>query len=145
MNEMLTELCGQLKNWFEYECYTGDVEIVDGVLKANITPMNGQYVRIVGSRFNDGVWLYNDGFEGLTDESFHGGVWALAVPKEVLALADDITAWKDKYGEMSYSPFTSESLSASSYSYTKNESAGNGAGATWQNIFSSRLSRWRKI
>lgn len=148
MNEALTELCGELKNWFEKQCYIGNFVIEDGVLKSdmfNFDLLNGQYVRIVGSCLNDGVYLYNDGFEGLQDESFRGGVWALAIPQEVLGLAKDIADWKDKYGDTAFSPFSSESLSASSYSYTKSESAGNGAGATWQNIFSSRMNRWRKI
>lgn len=149
MNEMLTELCGQLRNWFEQERYIGDFRIKNGTLEFTkpMDLLNGQYVRIVGSRLNDGVYLYNDGIDGLTDESFHGALWSMAVPTEVLTLADDIATWIEQYGTAVSSPFSSESLSATSYSYTKKDGSVSGSGSevTWQSTFASRLNRWRKI
>lgn len=144
----LTELCGYLKNWFEQKKYIGDVTITDGIVSFTGASelLDGQYIRIVGSVFNDGVYQYHAGqaFENLTNETFDGAVWAMAVPKEILAVLDDINAWEQKYGTSMSSPFTSESLSASSYSYSKAS-----PDALKQNTaitaFSSKLSKWRKL
>jgi hypothetical protein len=148
---MLTELCGEIRNWFDKERELGDFTVAGGIVSfANgdrIALQDGQFYRIIGSVFNDGVHQYHADTpdEELHPEEFAGAVWILAIPKEVQDLAKDISDWVEKYGAKSSSPFASESLSASSYSYSKNESAGDGAGATWQNIFASRMDRWRKI
>lgn len=42
----------------------------------------GQYFRVVGSVFNDGLYQYPT--KDMIDEIFDGAVWALAVPKAVL-------------------------------------------------------------
>ena len=39
---------------------------------------NGQYFKIIGSVFNDGIYQYP--VTGLTDEEFEGEIWAMAVP-----------------------------------------------------------------
>ena len=150
---MLSELCGYLRNWFDREKYIGDFTINNGViipLGKTISLLNGQYIRIVGSILNDGVYLYNpEGIEGLIDETFHGAVWSLAIPKEVVALDQEIDAWMQKYGgsdSAAMSPFASESFGG--YSYTKStsntEESSSGLGG-WQSAFASRLSQWRKI
>lgn len=148
---MLTELCGQIRNWFEIEKIFGEFTVAGGIVSfasgESIAIQDGQCYRIVGSVFNDGVHEYHAGTpdESLHPETFDGAVWLLAIPAEVKALAKEIDDWVKAYGAQAANPFSSESLSASSYSYTKTESAGTGAGATWQNIFASRLNRWRKI
>lgn len=149
---MLTELCGYLRNWFDRDRYIGKFEIVDGKISTNIsmTLLENQYIRIVGSVLNDGVYQYHaDGIEGLQDEVFDGAVWSLAIPKAVVDLNAEIDAWKAKYEAVNneaMSPFSSESFGG--YSYTK--SAGNAEGSAsglggWQNAFANRLSQWRKI
>ena len=148
---MITELCGELRNWFDKERLFGDFKVAGGIVSfadgEEITLQDGQFFRIIGSVFNDGVHQYHADTpdEELQPEEFAGAVWILAIPKEVQNLAQEIDDWVNKYGARASSPFASESLSASSYSYSKNESTGDGAGATWQNIFASRLDRWRKI
>lgn len=149
---MLSELCGYLRNWFERDKYIGDFTISNGVINGDkpINLLSGQYIRIVGSILNDGVYLYNpEGIEGLVDETFHGAVWSLAIPKEVVALDAEIDAWQSKYGGVdsaSLSPFSSESFGG--YSYTKStsntEESSSGLGG-WQSAFANRLSQWRKI
>jgi len=142
---MLYELCLELNNFFEYAVYIGDVEIEDGNVKTNLL-QDGQYFRIVGSIFNDGVYKYPE--RQLRDEVYHGGLWAMAVPAEVIALNAEIEAWKKEYmsaGSQAMSPFQSESFGG--YSYTKatgNSSSGNST-AGWRDIFKSRLDRWRKL
>ena len=148
---MISELCGQIRNWFEKDRLLGDFQVAEGIVSfANgdrIELQDGQFYRVIGSVFNDGVHQYHAGTpdEELHPEQFAGAVWILAIPKEVQDLAKEIEDWVTKYGAQVSSPFSSESISASSYSYSKNESAGDGAGATWQNIFASRLDRWRKL
>lgn len=155
----LSDFCTELRNYFSQDSMkffdsftvTGgaiDVsELVDcGALQ------EGQYFRVVGSVFNDGVYKYPDDNHDLTDEEFEGSVWCMRVPKEVLSLLDDINSWIAKYVESENSvidsPFQSESFGG--YSYTKSSgnigsSGGQADQGTWQNQFRSRINRWRRI
>lgn len=100
----------------------------------------GQYFRIVGSVFNDGV--YQHPVADLTDEVFDGAAWALRIPPDVVALAADIQAWcKSNGGEAS--PYVSETY-PNGYSYTRAVDQ-NGVVPSWQSVFASRMSQWRKI
>lgn len=110
--------------------------------KASLPLLDGQYFRIVGSVFNDGVYKYNDDLK-LTDETFNGAVWALAIPKPVLDLAEEIEAWEAKNGEVAKGIYQSESFGG--YAYTKATDAATGGAMSWQTVFRSRLSAWRKI
>lgn len=139
---MLYELCLELNNFFEYARYIGDVAIVDGNVQTELLE-DGQYFRIVGSVFNDGVYQYPQ--RQLKDEVYHGGLWAMAVPAEVIALNAEIDAWKQKYLTLdgqAMSPYTSESFGG--YSYTKGAS-GDTSSASWQGVFANRLNKWRKF
>lgn len=149
---MLTELCQELRNWFVRSKYFGTFSIIDGQLNvsdlvADGSLQDGQFFRIVGSVFNDGVHQYKveDG-EQLTDEVFTGAIWSMAVPPAIIDLSERIEEWETKYGETVSSPYSSESFGG--YSYTK---AGSGQGntsngsPTWQSTFASELNRWRKI
>ena len=145
---MMTELCQELHNWFERDKIFGTFTIEAGVI-SGLGLLDGQYYRIIGSVFNDGVHKYGDPNDILDDETFDGAVWALGIPKAVIALADEIAAWRAKYeatDSAAMSPFNSESFGG--YSYSKgNGSANNGNSASdgWRGAFSSRLSMWRKI
>lgn len=143
---MLTELCQELRNWFDVDRRYGSFTISDGALTVDFLKA-GQYYRIVGSIFNDGVHKYGDETEELTDETFTGAIWALAIPKEVVALATEIQAWREKYDtadSAALSPFQSESFGGYSYSKGGGASTG-GSGADWTGIFKKRLNTWRKI
>ena len=154
---MLEELCHELNNWFDENPkdgtkrhYFGEFTIENGALDlSEIGIQTGQYFRIVGSVFNDGVYQYPA--NGLADEIFDGAVWAMAIPSPVIALADDVDAWQSKYGSvdsLAMSPFQSESFGGYSYSKSNsNGSTGNGSGGagTWQDAFANRLNKWRKI
>jgi hypothetical protein len=138
---MLTELCAELRNYFEMPNgrHFGKFTISGG----NIAPLDflqdGQYFRIVGSVFNDGVYKYPA--KSLTDEVFEGAVWAMAVPPTLIALAAEIKGYNDSDAGKP-SPFTSESFGG--YAYTKATDA-NGAPIGWQKAFASRLNKWRKL
>ena len=142
---MLTELCQELRNWFDIERHFDRFEIRGGVLNVDFLA-NGQYFRVVGSVFSDGVHCYPD-YE-MPDETFDGAIWAMAVPKAVIDLAAEIDAWVTKYGGaegVATSPFASESFGGYSYSKATFASSGGSGAATWQAVFKSRLNMWRKI
>lgn len=143
---MVSELCRLCKNWFVTDMIEGTFEITDGSV-SGLTAQPGQYIRIIGSVFNDGVYRYPT--STLKDETFEGAVWLMAVPQDFLDLAERIAAWREKYENVdsqAMSPFNSESFGG--YSYSK--AAGSGAGTsntgnTWQSVFASAISQWRKL
>lgn len=143
---MLTELCQELNNWFEREKRSGSFRIVDGMLEADFL-LPGQYFRVMGSLFNDGVHQYGNDF--LNDEDFTGSVWSLAIPVAVIKLSEDIDAWRAKYeapDSSAMSPYMSESFGG--YSYSKGSAisgTGTGGATSWRTSFASRMNAWRKI
>lgn len=152
---MLTEICAYLKNYFDFNMpkYYGRFIVNDGIIVSDTGEdmgiLSGQYFRIIGSVFNDGVYTQHD--ERLTNETFDGAVWLMAIPQSLVALASEIELWQNKYGGVqspSMSPYNSESFAG--YSYSKSSGAGAGAtartGATgWQSAYADRLIRWKKI
>jgi hypothetical protein len=144
---MLEQVLDFIHNYFIAKVYRGKFEIKNGKL-VDFSLMNGQYYKIVGSIFNDQVWQYNS--EQLTDETFVGEVWAMAVPPTLIALISEIEAWNNKYGGVdgaTMSPYASESFGG--YSYTKASAQGKDGSAKatydWRDMFGSRLNRWRKL
>ena len=138
---MLEQVLRHLNNWFLVEIYEGTFTVENGSIALPFL-QNNQYFRVCGSVFNDGLHQYPAA--DLTDETFTGTVWALAVPKAVVTLSEDIAAWEKKNGEAAASPYQSESFGG--YSYTK-RSAGNDSGTLngWQDAFRGRLNDWRKL
>lgn len=138
---MMWELLRYLRNFFPLEAHEGDFEIVDGKLSGADEYLKvGQWFLISDSIFNDGVYQY--GSETLTDESWTGTVTPLRIPREVVQLQEDISAWRAENDSKTESPFNSESFGG--YSYTRaTGSDGNAAG--WQGAFASRLKVWRSI
>ena len=117
--EVLTELCQELRNWFDRNQpkYYGEFAIENGVLvlSGDMSLRDGQYFRVIGSALNDGVHKYGVYGDSLTDEEFTGAVWAMAIPPAVVDLAKEISDWIDKYGDVMTSPFSSESFGGYSY------------------------------
>ena len=145
---MLTEVCAEIRNYFVTEIHEGNYEIIGGKIAPLDFLQEGQYYRIVGSVFNDGVHKYTQRDtvgEGLpptlTDEHFSGAVWAMAVPSSVIALTDEIKSFCESDAGKA-SAYTSESFGG--YSYSKATDA-NGAPMSWQKVFASRLNKWRRI
>lgn len=142
----LTELCKELNNWFDLKRYFGEFTIEDGTLKDDLGLLDNQYFRIVGSIFNDGVHQFGVD-DSLTDETFDGAVWAMAVPPQVTALLTEINDWEAEYGEAFKSPYQSESFGGYSYSKASGTSAGeagNSASGVLA-VFSDKLNQWRKV
>ena len=137
---MLSEILAYLRNYFVKTVHKGTFEIVGG----NLLPLDflipNQYFRIVGSILNDGIYCYGDPLE-LLDETFTGEIWALAIPSDLLKLANEITDFMAS-DEAKPSAYTSESFDG--YSYSKATDS-DGVGVSWQAVFAKRLRRWRKI
>lgn len=145
---MLEQILTELHNWFRVRdglngIHPGTYTIEDGGIALPFL-QNGQYFRIMGSVFNDGLHRYGPEMAALEDEAFQGTVWALAVPKAVVELAGEIEAWQEKYKDVLASPYQSESFGG--YSYSKAGGAGDSAGSGgWQAAFRARLDPYRKL
>lgn len=141
---MLEELMRECRNYF---LIPGGVHPDTYTIKGGSIALPflraGQYFRIVGSVFNDGVYEY--GNVSLQDEIFEGAIWALSVPPAFINLSEEIKSWRDQYENAANSPFQSESFAG--YSYTKSSANGNSGGSVtgWQVVFASRLNKWRKL
>ena len=150
---MLTEICQYLHNYFDRGQikYHGEFTINDGQIffsnSGELTFLNGQYFCIIGSVLNDGVHRFPA--DDISDETFEGTIFGMAIPKAVLTIADEIQRWMEKYGGLdSYamSPFQSESFGG--YSYSKSgavASDGSLSAGSWQSVYGRRLSQWRKL
>lgn len=134
---MLEQVLAYLHNDFARQALPEqEWTITDGTMEVP-GALSGQYVRIIGSVLNDGVYQYP--LTGLTDETFTGTVQLLAIPKTVLALVKEIETWAEKNQPTA---FTSESFGG--YSYSKATNAA-GVAAGWQDVFRSRLAPYRKM
>lgn len=139
---MLEQVLVHLNNWFLVPggIHEGTYTIEDGGIALPFLA-NGQYFRVCGSVFNDGLHQYPA--SDLKAETFEGAVWAMAVPQAVIDLATEIEEWQKKNGEASVSPYQSESFGG--YSYSKATDSASGGAMTWQSAFRSRLNAWRKL
>lgn len=138
----IADFCAELHNWFDIKRSFGKYTIEGGKL---IIPdmLEGQYFRICDSVFNDGVYQYP--VSDLTDETFDGAIWYMAMPKDALSLVDDITEWETQNASTLNSPYASESFGG--YSYTKASGSGANGGdgtVTAFSHFADRLKRYRK-
>ena len=168
MIETIESLCAECHNYFEISKEIGDFTIENGIISLPFLCEN-QFFRIVGSKFNDGVYIYGKDHiirdatwedvlkdnanwnelkdekwgelkrHELTDETFHGGIWPMRMPVAFMNLAKEIEEYN--YSDAAKpSPYASESISGH-YSYTKGSPADN----AWQNVFKNKLNRWRKV
>lgn len=150
---MLDAICREIKNYFssEEDRFIGDFAIIGGQITPPISIQEGQYYRIVGSVFNDDVYIA--GQEELKDEkTFHGAIWLMRIPKDFLQLVADIEEWQNKYGgvnSVAMSPYSSESFGG--YSYSKSTSvfasgsSSSQSSGTWQSAFADRLAPYRRV
>lgn len=132
---MLETVLMYLNNWFVVGRYDDTYTIEDGGITLPFL-VDGQYFRIVGSLFNDGVYQYP---AELTDETFDGSVWAMAIPKALLSTVEEITTWTAKNGDSG--PYTSESFGGYSYSKATNSK---GMAVGWRDVFATQLAPWKK-
>ena len=139
---MLEQILQHLRNWFLIPggIHEGTYTTEGGGIDLPFL-QDGQYFRICGSVFNDGLHCYP--CSDLKAETFKGTVWALAVPQAVVSLSEEINAWQEKNGEASVGPYQSESFGG--YTYTRATDEISGGAVTWENAFRKRLNQWRKL
>lgn len=136
---MLETVLNHLHNWFEIQgaARAGTFIIVSGTLSLSHV-QEGQYYRIEGSVFNDGLHQHPDA--GMVDETFTGRIIPLAVPKAVVELAERIKAYCEKNPETDK---VSESFGG--YSYTRAAGSDGAAAGGWQAAFRRELNAWKKV
>ena len=140
------DLCARLRNYFSQpgDRHPGTYTAEGGQLSPVSFLSPGQYYRIIGSRFCDGVYRY--GTDTLpANEVFDGCVWAMRVPPAVVSMLGEINMWLEKYGAAAESPYSFESFGG--YSYSKPARKTDPAEQDtygWWGTFSSRLSPWRR-
>ena len=87
----LTELCQELRNWFARDKFFGEFTIENGaIIVPDGSLQDGQFFRVIGSVFNDGVHKYGEDADELTDEVFKGAIWSIDVPHAVIELSQRI-------------------------------------------------------
>lgn len=140
---MIEQVCSYIHNFFVYGRESGTFTITNGAINVPML-VAGQYYRICGSRFNDGVHVYGD--NDLRDETFEGVIWEMRPPLAFLDVVKDIEAWQSKYGDAVSGPYQSESFGGYSYSLANGTNAnGTTSGPGWQTTFKARLNQWRKL
>lgn len=152
---MISELCAELRNYFlrdyinpEHYIHYGSFVIANGEMQGLPFLKVGQFYRIVGSTFNDGVHKYGatprsvEDSETLIDEEFEGAIWEMFVPKEVVDLSAEIQNWISKNADVINSPYQSESTPV--YSRTYKQGSGASGSYGWRDAFSERLNEYRR-
>ena len=153
---MISEICAELRNYFlrdyvnpEHYIHYGSFVIADGEMQSLPFLQIGQYYRIIGSTFNDGVHKYGANHRGaedsetLTDEEFEGAIWEMFVPKEVVDLSEEIQNWISNNADAINSPYQSESTPV--YSRTYKQGGGVSGSYGWRDAFSERLNEHRRV
>ena len=145
---VLLDVLREVNNFFHYETATeypyqhsetGSFVISNHVLSPVPAWLKtNQYVHIVGSVFNDGVFKYPSEFTQLVDEEFYGQVYGMAIPADLLALVTEISTYITNNPD---SPYASEAFGGYSYSKAANAS---GRPVSWQDTFGAKLNKYRK-
>ena len=151
---MIGEVCAYVRNYFlkDYKdpskyIHKGHFVIYEGRIQNLPFLQTGQYFRIKGSVFNDGVHTYRSGLQQMIDENFDGQIWEMCVPEDFIDLCSEIEKWETANESTLASPYQSESFGG--YSYTLRSGGGSGSSGYgaygWQDQFARRLARYRRL
>lgn len=142
---MIGQVCAECKNYFiqkDVDIHASNYTVTNGQIGPVPFLKDGQYYRIVGSTLNDGVYKHGTDDTDLAEEEFFGAVWAMRVPRDFVALCEEIQEWESKNGEALSGPYSSESFGG--YSYSKATGSDGGA-YTWRDQFKIRLNAYRRL
>lgn len=141
----IESLMKECNNYFYKWKETNTFTINNNTIEVTGTYLVGQYVRIVGSIVNDGIYqieTYTSGkitIIGLTDEVFEGTIYGLSVPKDFIELESKIETYNNKNV---ISNKSSEGFNNYSVGYAKDK---NGKPLQWQEIFKSDINIYRQM
>ena len=168
MQATIEALCAELNNYHDTDRIQGTFTIESGSISLPFLSEN-QFFRIVGSKWNDGVYIYSpeswivrsSTWEEVMNGNLNWGElrsknWGDLVESELIDETFTGAIWPMRmprafldlskkiaeYNESDAakpSPFLSESISGY-YSYTK----ASAESTEWQTVFNSELKRWRK-
>lgn len=134
--------CADLKNYFvvdvDKDIHIGEYTISNSAITLDFLVEN-QYFRVVGSKFNDGVYKYDNKL-ALTDETFKGAIWAMSIPPEFIETAkeaDDFLASHPNANAI-------QSESFGGYSYTKSNVDASSNFGYLPTAIAKKLNRYRK-
>jgi hypothetical protein len=146
----LKEVLDYIHNYFNYDLYSGEIQIIDHQLdNSKIELFDGQYYMIKGSMYNDGIWKYEESVnleedtDLLKDEIFQGDIIYLRIPKDVLKTVEEIITWEMNNQDAIIGKFQSESFGG--YSYTLKNSSSNKNALSWKDFFGKKLDIYRKL
>lgn len=141
---MLLEIMEHIDRSFVETIDRGTFTIENERLITDVAYVKGQYIRIVGSFNNDGIYKLTDTLYTLTgaeDETWTGAVAGLRIPPDFLKLAEEIKEWHERAkGNPNYGLLTSENVKNWSGSMATNK---DGAVVRWQDHFRQDLKRYR--
>lgn len=141
----LDDYCADLKNYFiadfDHDIHLGEYTIANNSIDVDFIAEN-QYFRIVGSKFNDGVYKLDNKLT-LVDETFQGAIWVMSVPPAFLAAVQEAETYLTAH------PlgieFQSESFGG--YSYTRASGGNSMSSGFWYlpAVTAQKLNRYRRL
>lgn len=141
----LDDYCAELKNYFIAD-FDKDIHLDKYTISNNSITLDfldeNQYFRIVGSKFNDGVYKYDNELN-LIDETFNGAIWAMSIPPQFIEAVSEATTYLTAHPNA----MVLQSESFGGYSYTRSiggSTALNGFGYLPSTI-ADKLNRYRRI
>ena len=133
----LYDLMNKCNNYFISDYENGDFVIQGKVIELNGSYKVNQYIRIINSLFNDGIYkiVKIDGkkieLDNGVDEEFNGYVCALRVPNDFIKLLDKINEYEKRIKK----GISSESIPNYSISYNNED---------YSIVFKGELSKYIK-
>lgn len=133
----LYDLMNKCNNYFIIDYENGDFVIQNKVIELNGNYKVNQYIRIINSLFNDGIYkiVRIDGkkieLDNGVDEGFNGYVCGLKVPNDFIKLLDKINEYEKRIKK----GISSESIPNYSISYNNED---------YSIVFKGELSKYTK-
>jgi len=157
LNSAIRMVVRHLRNAFEISVERGGFTISDGEIALSEKYIIGEWIAITGSTLNNGIykivnvngslyWLGNgtdDAIVCVKNEEFNGAVWRLRLPQDLIDVSKDIAEWQESPAGKPSNVVSESVVGFYSKTLATNE---DGAPATWESVFSSRLhGNWRKM
>lgn len=148
MKVTVTDVMREMHNVFLGRKAPGTWKLEDGRLipvEAELLPENmllaGDWIALVGSRRNDGVYqVGEDGrLNGVRDETWDGTVWVLEPPSGFLRLCEEIAAWVEANPDDGVKRETFGTYSVERAVRT------DGLSMNWRHVFAASLAVYRRM